>query len=63
MKDIEKLKMLFDEFGIEYDEVDQDRGRTSIKLNEGNEKVGGYCGFVAQFDFNDGAFEKVDIYE
>jgi hypothetical protein len=53
------LTDLFDSFGIGYDSE-----REKITIEEGYEKVSGYSGFAAEFNFdNDGGFIDVSIWE
>ena len=59
MSDIEKLRNLFDEWGVGYN-VHEYR----IYIREGSPKVGGYNGFLATFDFTKtGEFIEVGVWE
>ena len=59
MTDKEKLIALLNEFGIEF----VDNG-TSIKCEEGMDKVGGYTRFFTDFEFSeDGKFVKMGAWE
>ncbi len=55
----ELLIELFDSFGIGYN-----RNGDTVTIEEGGVKVTGYCGFAADFMFNDdGSFIEVSIWE
>ena len=59
MTDIEKLRALFDEWGVGYTEQDD-----IVELMAGNEKIDGYTLFRANFVFTPaGRFVEVGIWE
>lgn len=63
MTDFMKTCQLFDELGIEYN-TSEWKGNLYIELEEGNQKVSGYNGFMTHFKFElDGSFIEVDLYE
>jgi hypothetical protein len=63
MKDIEKLKALLNEFGVEYSTEAVDDG-VGIVCRSGADKVDGYCSFFVEFQFEeDGRFKKIGIWE
>lgn len=60
MTDKEKLKKLFDEFGIGYEELDDG----DIHCPEGNKKIGGYNFFFTDFIFDTTeTFKEMGAYE
>ena len=61
--DYEKLKALFDEFGIGYDEMST--GKLGyLRCKEGGEKIEGYVEFYTDFDFDkDGNFLTMGAWE
>lgn len=62
MTDLQKLKQLFDSFGIEYEEAINDN--IYIRCMEGNNKVNGYTSFYTRFTFNtDESFIEMGAYE
>lgn len=75
MTDLDRLKALFDEWGVEYTEPDYtgrflgepvygDKKAVEVRATDDNAKVGGYGGFFASFYFNqDGAFHAMGIWE
>ena len=73
MTDFEKVKALLDELGIGYTAGECERytrDKTAwedclhITLEEGQEKVEGYCGFYTRFEFlPDGTFDLVGAWE
>ena len=63
MTDFEKLKALFDEFGIWQVESEEEKYK-AITLNTKETKVVGYKCFFAEFKFDtDGKFIEVGIWE
>ena len=79
MTDRDALCSLLARFGIpstespikerEYDynaggDIEHPPGRTRITVEQGGDKVGGYFGFFATFDFEpDGRFVKMGVWE
>ena len=64
MKDIDKLKKLLDEFGVEHSESEAKNGDRCITVMEGDEKVTGYSYFFTEFNFDDsGKFENIALWE
>lgn len=66
MTDYDKLKLLFDEFGVGYTEEPQDTesDRKEITCEDGSEKIKGYAMFYTVFVFNsDGSFNHMGAYE
>ena len=74
MTDYDKLKQLFDEFGVEYDVIKDAKRLTAdetayepcktIRTNEGGKKVTGYFDFFTLFDFDlDGKFIEMGAWE
>ena len=62
MTDYEKLKLLLTEFGVGFDESENEF--KIISLIEGGTKVGGYTGFYVDYKFSkDGKFIGVNIWE
>lgn len=62
MNDYEKLKLLLIEFGIGFDEYDDEYKVISIET--GKAKVGGYSGFSVEYSFSkDGKFIEMEIWE
>ena len=58
MTDIEKLKALFDEFGIGYRDIG-----TAITCHYGDDKVDGYPEQYVTFDFDaEGGFEEMGVW-
>jgi hypothetical protein len=59
MTDIDKIRQLFDGFGIGYTDKND-----CITIQRGNEKVDGYVSSYAEFKFDaDGKFIKAGIWE
>lgn len=59
MTDLQKLKLLLKNFGVEFEE-----GDSVIVCTEGSKKVGGYPLFYTKFEFNKaGQFEGMGAYE
>jgi len=65
MDDLQKLKTLLDDFGIEYAEQGVDStGGHCITCSEGDEGVKGYHCFYTIFDFDSGGnFIEMGVYE
>lgn len=66
MTDYEKLRALFTEFGIGYDQgFSKDSREMFITLEaKCGAKVDGYSGFVADFVFDEcGGFDRVGVWE
>jgi len=64
MSDIEKLKLIFDEFGIEYNINDNNNEEIIIHIKEGNNKVSGYSSFFSDYCFEKkGKFKNIWIGE
>ncbi len=61
--DIEKLKDLFDEWGVGY-EIREDEGTRTISTESGDKKVKGYALFYTDFVFNEkGEFDHMGAWE
>ena len=59
MNDKEKLKALLTEFGVVFEEKDN-----NIVCRDGAEKVGGYLGFFTEFEFDaEGKFISIGAWE
>lgn len=59
LSDLEKLKRLLTEFGVEFTE-----NGTALICEEGSKKVTGYSGFVTEFTFDSGGkFVEMGAYE
>lgn len=69
MTDVEKLIELLSSFGVEFSRDDMARADTGkisdvVTLYCGSEKVGGYCGFFTEFEFDEnGTFVTVGAWE
>lgn len=63
--DYEKLKMLFNEFGINYDSyIENNKHIISLQAPDKKGKINGYIGFTAIFNFNQhDKFLDVGIWE
>lgn len=62
--DLDKLRKLFTELGIGFSEQSRPGDITSIVLLEGADKIEGYSGFYAEFDFDeDGSFLVATVAE
>jgi len=62
-KDIEKLKKLLDDFGVEY-EMDEYEDVDFLICREGMDGVGGYNWFFTRFEFDkNGNFIEMGAYE
>ena len=63
MTDIEKLKKLFDEFGVSY-KHDDTEACLIITCECGDNKIAGYIGFHTNFCFDlEGKFIEMGAYE
>jgi hypothetical protein len=65
MTDIQKLRALLTAWGVEFtEEVDEKTKGRTISCASGNDKVGGYSGFVTDFVFTvDGTFLSMGAWE
>lgn len=67
MTDIEKLKVLFDEFGIGYSTgkcPSNSLWHTALSCEEGHNKIDGYNGFFTDFAFDkNGKFIEMGAWE
>lgn len=69
MTDFEKLTSLLAEFGVGYDVKENSAkgkvdGSKHVVCEKGNEKIGGYIGFITFFDFDcNGKFIRMGAWE
>lgn len=59
--DLELFEQLFQLVGIEYRKFEYRNGDCNIILQKGFEKVGGFKGHTAQFQFQDGKFLRINM--
>lgn len=63
MNDLDKLKALLNDFGVEFYEYSHNH-RIHVDCNEGAEKIGGYASFFTRFEFDENCnFIKMGAYE
>lgn len=63
MTHLEQFKAMLISIGY-IPEIVEENGKKSITLSSNRNKVHGYMGFVAHFEFNeDGSLDNVGIYE
>ncbi len=61
--DKEKLEELLTEFGVGFNQ-EPSKHRFVISCEAGNNKIGGYCGFYTDFEFDlNGKFVSMGAYE
>ena len=64
MTDKEELTNLLTKFGVEFTEIPNEDGTSTIDCEAGSTKVSGYPGFIATFKFDEaGNFVELGVYE
>ncbi len=64
MTDLDKMKTLLTDFGVEFKEHQRGGAGSTLTLEVGMQRVRGYAGFVTEFNFNlNGTFNHVAVGE